>query len=361
MSNFDAKRCRRVVAPMQAATLTILLAIRLAGAGAISQATCEQTGANSYRISFEGGPANGDIAIYASSRAERIDTRTPLVKTRKSPVEVTVPGAGRVYFHLKPPSGPARVVSVRRLPLEGAPNFRDLGGYRTADGRHVKWGLVYRTGKFDKLTEKDYQYLAGLRIEMVCDFRLDRERQQAPTRWPGVPRPTFLVNPIDSYTRPAAPAGSSQPGAPSTNYWWLDGALEQFALTFRHLAVGSLPMIFHCTAGKDRTGVMAALLLGALGVPRETIMADYLLTNTYLVPDSKIPELAAAIQKRQNLATPPDPDTVRAMSGGVNPRSMQALFQMIDEKYKSVDVYLRDVVKVTPADLAAIRIRLLEP
>ena len=105
MSNFDAKRCRRAVAPMQAATLTILLAIRLAGAGAISQAACEQTGANSYRISFEGGPANGDIAIYASSRADRIDTRTPLVKTRKSPVEVTVPGTGRVYFHLKPTVG----------------------------------------------------------------------------------------------------------------------------------------------------------------------------------------------------------------------------------------------------------------
>jgi protein-tyrosine phosphatase len=349
------------MAPGRAAALAALLAIRLAGAGAISHAACEQTGANSYRISFEGGPANGDIAIYASSRADRIDTQTPLVKTRKSPVEVTVPGTGRVYFHLKPPSGPARVVSVRRLPLEGALNFRDLGGYPTADGRHVKWGLVYRTGKFDKLTEKDYQYVAGLGIETACDFRMDWERQQAPTKWPGVPRPTFLVNPIDSYTRPAAPAGGTPQNANSASYWWLDVALEQFALAFRHIARGSLPMVFHCSAGKDRTGVMAALLLGALGVPRETIMADYLLTNTYLVPDSKIPELAAAIQKRQNLASPPDPDTVRAMSGGVNPRSMQALFQLIDEKYKSVDVYLRDVVKLTPAELAALRSRLLEP
>lgn len=361
MDDIGSMQVRRAMAPMQAAALTVLLAVRLAGAAGISQAACEQTGANSYRISFEGGPANGDVAVFASSRADRIDTRTPLVNARKSPVEVTVPGTGRVYFHLKPPSGPVRVVSVRRLPLEGAPNFRDLGGYRTTDGRHVKWGLVYRTGKFDKLTEKDYQYVAGLGVELVCDYRMDWERQQAPTKWPGVPRPTFLVNSIDSYTRPAAPVGSSPRNAMPVNYWWLDGALEQFALTFRHLAVGSLPTIFHCTAGKDRTGVMAALLLGALGVPHETIMADYLLTNTYLVPDSKIPELAAAIQKRQNLATPPDPDTVRAMSGGVNPRSMQALFQMIDEKYKSVDVYLRDVVKVTPADLAAIRSRLLEP
>jgi protein-tyrosine phosphatase len=124
---------------------------------------------------------------------------------------------------------------------------------------------------------------------------------------------------------------------------------------------GSLPLVFHCSSGKDRTGVMAALLLGALGVPQETIMSDFLLSNTYLVPDSKIPQLAADIQKRQGLAGPPDDDTVRIMSGGVHPQLMKSFFQMLDKKQMSFEAYLLDELQLTPKELAAVRKRLLEP
>jgi protein-tyrosine phosphatase len=285
-------------------------------------------------------------------------------------VEVTATGTGRVYFHLKPRSGVVRVVSIRRLPLESSPNFRDLGGYRAADGRHVRWGLAYRSGKLDTLTAKEYEYLAGIGLEMVTDFRLDWERQRNPTKWPGVPRPIFLVNPIDSYGPPAnaaptpnaAAATAGQPvRVPRPEYWWVDDATEQYALTFRLMASGSLPMLFHCAAGKDRTGVMAALLLSALGVPRDVIMADYVLTNTYLVPDSKLPQLTADLQKRRKLDSPPDPDTVRGASGGVDRRWLEAALAAIDKKYGSVEGYLRQELKLTPAQLAAVRNRLLEP
>ena len=349
---------------MRSAVLVLFVGIHLACAGAIDNASCEQTGVNSYRISFQAG-SNDEIAIYASSRADRIDSRRPLLKTRSSPVEVTVPSTGRVYFHLKPRSGPVRVVSVRRLSLEGASNFRDLGGYSTAGGRHVRWGAMYRSGNLNALTAKDYEYLAGLGLDMVCDFRMDWERQRSPTKWQGFPRPLFLVNSIDSYgnrdASGAVLAGTQPASVARPDYWWVEESTAQLALTFRRIAAGDLPMVFHCAAGKDRTGVMAALLLSGIGVPRDIARADYLLSNTYLVPDSKIPELAANIQKRQQLASPPDADTVRRLSGGVDRRWIDSTFQMIDQKYGSVEAYLSNALKLTPAELMAIRNRLLEP
>src|SRR6185295_11184054 len=89
---------------------------------------------------------------------------------------------------------------VRRLPLQGAPNVRDIGGYATSNGKHVKWRLVYRAGSLARLTDRDYESLAGLGITVVCDFRRDDERRAAPTEWrapnppeilslPGVPGP----------------------------------------------------------------------------------------------------------------------------------------------------------------------------
>src|SRR5256886_15356430 len=111
---------------------------------------------------------------------------------RKTPAEVSIPGqTGRIYFHLKPASGPTRVVSIRRLPLEGAKNFRDLGGYRTSDGHYVRWGFVYRSNHLVNLTAKDFEYLNSLGIRLICDVRSDSERARAPDHWVGT-TPEFL-------------------------------------------------------------------------------------------------------------------------------------------------------------------------
>ena len=94
---------------------------------------------------------------------------------------------------------------LRRLPLEGASNLRDLGGYATADGRHVRWGLVYRSDQLARLTDNDYEYLARLGIATVCDFRRDDERQRAVTRWRGSNPPQTLLR------LPAARAATARP------------------------------------------------------------------------------------------------------------------------------------------------------
>jgi protein-tyrosine phosphatase len=112
----------------------------------VDNPTCELIRPGVYGLDFQAPPEAGPVEVFVSSSPDRSDSDKPLTTIRKTPVEVSVPDLpGRVYFHLKPASGPTRVVSIRRLPLEGAKNFRDLGGYRTSDGHFVRWGLVYRS------------------------------------------------------------------------------------------------------------------------------------------------------------------------------------------------------------------------
>ena len=236
--------------------------------------------------------------MFASSRPDRIDSEKQLGILRNATGNISVPDrSGRVYFHLRSSNGAIRVVSVRRLPLEGANNFRDLGGYRTADGHYVRWGLVYRSGYLVNLTPKDSAYLNTLGIRLVCDVRADGERMRAPDpdQWTGN-APELLSVPIgpnrdgtlsaeDLKKRVAKINAESKDSIRGYDYAITDAT--QYGKILHRIASGDLPAVEHCTSGKDRTGVFSAILLTALGVPRETVIQDYLLTTQYmLAPDS---------------------------------------------------------------------------
>jgi len=349
---------------MKLLVAVLFVVSRLALAAGIENAICEQTAPSTYHIQFQAPPEAGSVAIYASAQADRIDSKQPLLSSRRSPVDVTVPGgSGRVYFHLKPQTGPTRVVSIRHLPLEGAINFRDLGGYRTTDGHHVRWGLVYRSNQLSGLTAKDYEYVASLGIRLVCDFRNDAERQRAPTKWQGSKEPEFLIETIDSSrlaTPGQTPLGNQGTDRMTQLYSVMPvEASAQFSEMMHRLIQGDLPGLYHCALGKDRTGVFSAFLLSALGVPWETVKADFVLSNKYLVPDDKIPEMTAALQTRLKLASPPDIKTLR-LATGVRPEWLDATFNLIQTKYGSFDKYLHEVLGVSDSELTALRSRLLE-
>ena len=339
--------------------LILFLAVPLAMADGIENATCEQTGPGTYRIDFQSSPTAGPISIYASAHADRIDSAKPILVASAGPARITVPDQpGRVYFHLKPKSGPTRVVSIRRLPLEGAANFRDLGGYRTADGHHIRWGLVYRSGQLSGLTAKDYEYLLSVGLHLICDFRIDTERERSPTRWQDGPSPEIVPMSIDTLTY--VPAGATLQERMKLVYNRLPvDAIPQYGEVLHRIIKGDLPTMFHCSGGKDRAGVFSALLLTALGVPFDTVKADYLLTNKYLVPDDKLEQMAAALQKRLKLETLPDADTVRR-NVGVDPAWLDIAFEGITKTYGSFDRYLHDGLKLSDSDLRSLRSRLLE-
>jgi protein-tyrosine phosphatase len=349
--------------------LFLVPALNSAGISGIDNPTCELVRPGVYRLDYQASPHAGAVEVFASSRPDRIDSAKPLLTIRKTPVDVSVPGySGRIYFHLKPEYGFTRVVSIRRLPLEGAKNFRDLGGYRASDGRYVRWGLLYRSNYLAQLTVKDSEYLNRLGIRLVCDVRTEGERMRAPDHWVGA-APKFLFVPIgpngdgtltpDDLKRRVASI-NAQSKDPVRGYDYpIDYAL-QYGKIVRRIAAGDLPAVEHCTSGKDRTGVFSAILLTALGVPREVVIRDYLLTNQYLLAPNSIESTRVDLQKIFGLAEPPDPVSVKTIMT-LRPETLEATLDSVSEIYGSFENYLRDGLKISNSDLTMLRQRLLEP
>jgi protein-tyrosine phosphatase len=345
-----------------------LLTLSSLAARGIENPTCELVGPGVYRIDFDVSPDFGVVEVFASSEPDRIDSTSSLLTIRQPPVEVSLPGrSGRVYFHLKPASGATRVVSVRRLPLEGATNFRDLGGYRAANAQYVRWGMVYRSNHLVNLTAKDYAYLEGLGIRLVCDVRTEREQMRSPTHWMGH-APAFLSVPIgqdrnvtmtaeeDLKRRLSSP---NQNTAPGYDQYVIQYA-AQYGTILRRLAAGDLPAVEHCSAGKDRTGVFSAILLTALDVPRQTVIQDYLLTNRYTLDADSRARTAGDLQRILGLSQAPDPSVVQAIMT-TKPEKLESAFETITKTFGSFENYLRNGLKISDSDLVRLRQRLLEP
>lgn len=353
-----------------AATISsLLLVLPTSGATtALDQLACEEVQPGTYRLSFPVAANAVAVSVFASSRPDRIDTSVPVATISHAPIDLTIAGAPRrVYFHLKNGAGETRVVSTRRLPLAGAANFRDLGGYPTADGRHVKWGLVYRSNHLVNLTAADYEYLNKLGIKLVCDLRTDGERRRSPTLWQGGAAPEIMaasalkdsdVVLTPERLRQLATARTGNEGGLTYDNIVLEFP-AQYGNVLRRLAHGDLPSIAHCTAGKDRTGVFSAILLTLLGVPRDVIVQDYMLTGEYMTSDAGLQRAVADWQKLTGASEPPDPALVRALYT-MRPETLTSAFDTIARTYGSFDLFVRDAMKLTDGDIAALRTHLLE-
>lgn len=261
----------------------------------------------------------------------------------------------------QPRAAQARPVAQQRvLPLEGGQNFRDLGGYRTTDGRTVKWGLLYRSGAMNNLTLKDYETLRARGIRSVCDFRDTRERAVAPVQWPAGAKPAVFADDyeMDSNFRALMKPGlNGEQAATLMAEGYRDIPFRfagQYKRMFAQLAAGNAPLAFNCSAGKDRTGVAAALLLTALGVPYATVMDDYLLSNQYFKPDRmKADPQAAEFAKRVS------PDALKAMMG-VDRRYLDAAFDALRSRPGGLEGYYRNELGVDEVMKKALRARYLE-
>jgi len=251
----------------------------------------------------------------------------------------------------------------RLLRLQGGRNFRDLGGYRAADGRHVKWNMLFRSGSMYGLTEADYAALGKRGIRVVCDFRDTRERASEPVNWPAAHAPRILS---DDYLLDSAsylPAGDMKSwtaekarAAMIASYpGMLRRFHDQYRRMFTELLAGHAPLAFNCSAGKDRTGVAAALLLTALGVPRETVIADYLLTNRYLDHRKMLASPASAASPWAHVP----PDVMAAMSAA-DRRYIEAALAVLDRHPGGAAGWLRDEMGLSRADLIRLRNTYLE-
>jgi protein-tyrosine phosphatase len=322
-----------------------------------TEASVVQDG-NAYEISWSADGA-GDVTVYAGTDPAAVG-RDREVGSGDAEGELVVedlPDAPRWYFELVPEDGEPLVVADRSLHLASAPNFRDVGGYRTEDGRWVRMGLVYRSDGLDGLSEEDLATLHDLGIKLVCDLRTDGERASKPDKEiDGAENEQFdvaadtgdLTKVITDAILTGDRAAQEEILGNGRGVRLMkeggrdmvsgDTATRAYARMFDRLADRSaLPTVFHCTAGKDRTGWAAAALLSTLGVPHDVVMADYLRSNDELAEKNThtLEQVAGLI----------DRDLIEPVIG-VRPEFLEASFAEVDEAFDGFDGYLTDGIDV---------------
>jgi protein-tyrosine phosphatase len=246
------------------------------------------------------------------------------------------------------------VARERRLPFSGAKNFRDLGGYRTLDGKFVRWGLLYRSDSLHKLTKSDLKRLSALGLEWIVDFRSPKEKEEWPDRLPADMVTRIVEIPIvDSSTQIYQQSSRDEILKNLKNIdpnHYLAGTNRELATRFTAemrkffdilLSSNGRPILFHCTAGKDRTGFAAAITLRMLGIPQDVVMEDYLLTNKYYFVAQRRNLLLLRLLKGRQIA-----GVVSGMLKA-DPAYLSAAFQAVDRNHGSFDDYVHDALGLT--------------
>jgi protein-tyrosine phosphatase len=260
-------------------------------------------------------------------------------------------------------------MTQRHVPFDKAINFRDLGGYETADGRRVKWNRLFRCGHMALLTDADLARLHAMDISVICDFRAAEENEKNPSRLSPelaalrhnlqiVPKAAMpFADYVKSFGTGELDADSFRAVQHAIYREYVTDFAGHYATMFRLIMAGEgRAALIHCTAGKDRTGIGAALILFALGVPEETIHEDYLLSNgcphlhkfiQYLVDEG----VGGSDSTESNEAR-----HARLMPlFGVQADRIQIACDTMRETAGSVDNYLRTALDITDDKRALLR------
>jgi protein-tyrosine phosphatase len=243
-------------------------------------------------------------------------------------------------------------IPVRHLDLQGASNFRDLGGYRTGDGRLVRWRQLFRSNHLGHLTETDVAIVRGLGVRSAFDFRGTEERAAAVCGLEEIEVHSLPIEPTVVAALRARLAEGSLSASVALEIMresyrdYVRHNTHRFRALFAHLLDDSAPLVIHCTAGKDRTGFACALVLHALGVPDDVIAEDYLLTNRFY---------------RRDPASANDlPDDVRQAIGSVEASFLAAAHDAVRTDYGDLESYLKDGLALGKSEHAALKARYLQ-
>jgi len=256
----------------------------------------------------------------------------------------------------------------RLLQFEGITNFRDLGGYRSTDGRTVKWGQLYRSGTFAHSSRSDLKALQKLNLSTLIDFRSSAEKEEEPNILPDPTGFRVLEIPtLDDGNK--AMVGEIMERIETGNFEGFDPnesmleANRQFASEFTPqfrkfihtvLDENGKAVVWHCSAGKDRTGFAAAILLRILGVAQPTVMADYMESKSHALDGRKNDMRLLRLFKGDEAA-----DKLIIMLG-VEEAWLSAAFDKIDQQWGSFDDYMANGLQLSPSDVDRLKTTLLE-
>jgi len=255
----------------------------------------------------------------------------------------------------------------RLLPLEGGSNFRDLGGYPTNDGGRVKRGLLFRSGAMTGLTDKDQDYLDSFEFKTIVDLRSTEEVELYPNYWAVESNINYLRVPYSIMEMMAQAVEVSEQKDGDGHGGMYDTLLTtikpQLKLYFEALLQGRAPLVVNCSAGQDRTGVTSALLLASLGVSREQIIEDYLLSTDFRRPlieagGVDLEEAAktngfAAMMLRYGEGKDPSRPSPLVTAEGVP--FIVATLESIEKEHGTVEAYLTTELGLSGGDLMKLK------
>jgi protein-tyrosine phosphatase len=249
------------------------------------------------------------------------------------------------------------LTGTRRIEFDGAHNFRDLGGYRSQLGGELRWGLVYRAGRIDQLTARDQDHFRSLGIRTVYDLRRDDERERFPDPVPNV-HVCLMSRVFEHSAMPDTATFVDHHHSVQFLRELYVGLLTHAGREIGEIFTGmaqadALPVLFHCTAGKDRTGVVAALLLSWLGVDREVVLDDFELTEQYI--GHELHEEMFQRMLERGMA----PEAAAGMLHASRD-TMAAALDELEVRYGGIERYLREMAGADSATLRALRERLIE-
>lgn len=356
---------RRHFLAAAAANTALALAPRAFGADALEGKATRVPGKG---VQLEWNAKSARTAIYVSAdpAAPRRAMRQVKAGVTGGQIELAADVAPRPYYLLAADGRETRVAE-RLLPLEGGRNFRDLGGYRTADGRQVRWGRIYRSGVMSGLTSGDMDYLSKLGVKVICDLHSPQERRDEPSpflkaKYPEVVAFDYDMNAsLDQLARAKTRAQAIDVFA-AAYVQFLDMLTPHYTQLFARLSAGDAPLALNCSAGKDRTGMGSALILSVLGVPRETIVADYALTQVYTPPSLYKAQMAQAgrvsgggLTAEQAQAFARTPPEVLDIIMGSDPEVMRKALARVDQKFGGPVAMAKARFGLTDAKIAAMR------
>jgi len=325
----------------------------------------ERIDSETLRMEWDQPASDDQISIYAGESPHTIETTHPLARL-SGQKSIDLPGlnpAIRYYFRIVLDNGASLTVAERRVPMEGALNFRDLGGYTTADGDRLKWGRVFRSDGLARLTDHDHLLIKQMGLRLVCDFRAPSEVSKSPNRLPADGTVQSRNLPVVSHKFDTV-AIMERIKKGDTDWinesLMIDGYIhniESYADVWGGVIKNlvdphKIPLVFHCTAGKDRTGVCAALILLTLGVPEEVVIEDHQLSNIFIAPF--LPKMEAYLKQF-------GVDIEEVMPYMIAPRvAIVAVIEHIRTQYGTAERYLCSKSGVAPQTIALLKKELLE-
>lgn len=302
--------------------------------------------------------------IFQSNTATSTSSKKKLLVVDQETKLVLVTDDTPVFFIIQHSDGTNTVVGERTIPLEGCFNFRDLGGYVNTAGKTVRWGKLYRSSLLTNITEKDKDTLEKLGVSWICDLRSTSEIAAKPT--PALANIKNRHIPIGTAKNESTESQKIDIPDDHRVYEPLMGesyrvfvqSKDGFREIFNDIIEKEeVPFLFHCTAGKDRTGVLGALLLKLLDVPENIILADYELTNQYA--DDILGEMQGLVNAFSTSEKKIDLENFRPMAEA-RPAYLEIAFDEMQKEYGSVDAYLEKGIGITPTEKAKFQTMMLE-